>query len=194
MNSEIPIFALGTVLFPGGVLSLRVFETRYVDMVRECMRNSSPFGVACIRDGREIGTAALTHDIATTARIVDFDRLEDGLLGITAVGDERFQILDTRVQADQLVVATKITALAADPELEVPEELGHLLRIVTEIHNASDRELPDTQVMHAAWVANRIAEVLPIAAGKKHDLMALDDPMQRLHQVNAVVMELAQRE
>ena len=111
---DIPIFALGTVLFPGGELSLRVFETRYVDMVRECMREERVFGVACIKDGSEVGDAPKIHDVATSARISDFDRLDDGLLGITADGERRFRILDTTTQANQLIRAVHVEWLDSD--------------------------------------------------------------------------------
>src|SRR5215475_14572416 len=83
-----PLFPLSTVLFPGGPLPLRIFETRYLDMVRHCMRHRCPFGVTLIRAGSEVGAAAAGEicEVGTTARIVDFNSQPDGLLGITCVG------------------------------------------------------------------------------------------------------------
>src|SRR6185503_20499344 len=86
-SAEIPLFPLNTVLFPGGPLPLRIFEPRYVDMVRYCMRERAPFGVVLIRAGTEVGQVTSAADVGTSARIVDFFQLPDGLLGITCVGE-----------------------------------------------------------------------------------------------------------
>ena len=94
MSEEIPLFPLGTGLFPGGPLPLRIFETRYVDMVRRCMREESGFGVVLIERGAEAGAPSRFVQVGTEAGIVDFDRLDDGLLGLTCVGRERFRVLD----------------------------------------------------------------------------------------------------
>src|SRR5690606_16954893 len=117
MSEIIPRFPLHTVLFPGGPQRLRIFEARYVDMVGRCMRENSPFGVALIVEGREVGPAK-TVTIGTTARIVDFDRLSNGLLGIVARGERRFRIESVEVQPDGLNVA-EVTMLA--PEAPTPE-------------------------------------------------------------------------
>src|SRR5687768_15209514 len=102
MSVVLPLFPLNTVLFPGGPLRLRIFEPRYLDMVSRCMRESSSFGVALITEGKEAGGTARTTGVGTTARIVDFERLDDGLLGITARGEQRFTIEDVRTQSDGL--------------------------------------------------------------------------------------------
>ena len=91
-RSTIPLFPLNTVLFPGGPLKLRIFEPRYVDMIGRCMREDTGFGVALIIEGVEAGGPARTANVGTLARIVDFEQLKDGLLGITAHGGERFRI------------------------------------------------------------------------------------------------------
>ena len=98
LPSEVPIFALGTVLFPGGVLPLRIFEPRYLDMIKRCMANGTPFGVCSIKQGREVGQAAGIRDYGTLAHITDFDLLEDGLLGIEARGGERFEVISSEVR------------------------------------------------------------------------------------------------
>jgi len=96
---QIPLFPLNTVLFPGGPLPLRIFEARYVDMVSSCLKEDSPFGVLLIRDGGETGNAT-THEIGTLARIVDWYQGSDGLLGVTAVGEQRFRLLSSHRQDD----------------------------------------------------------------------------------------------
>ncbi len=201
MSDEVPIFTLGTVLFPQGVLPLRVFEPRYVDMIKECMRGGVPFGVACIRDGAEVGSAASIYDVGTYARITDFDLLDNGLLGITATGEERFRIHETAVRPDQLLVATKVSAIAPDATEALPEEFAHLAQIVTEIIAATQRAQPDSvatddgdDAQSAAWIANRIAEVLPIPLARKQHLLELTDPLLRLREVHEVVVRLSEQE
>src|SRR5690348_14909498 len=109
----LPLFPLNTVLFPGGPLPLRIFETRYVDMVRHCMRERCPFGVVLIHAGAEVGAVADTAAVGTTARIVDFHPMPDGLLGISCVGEHKFRVLRRWTQSDGLNVAD-ITMLPED--------------------------------------------------------------------------------
>lgn len=189
---QIPIFALGTVLFPGGELSLRVFEPRYVDMVRECMREQSVFGVACIKDGREVGRAPRVHDVATSARISDFDRLDDGLLGITASGERRFRIIETRTEPNELIRATKVEWFDCDQPAPVPDEYVHLRTVVEKIYETLERTMPHEASADAAWIANRIAEVLPVPLTRKQQLLELEDPVIRLREVDAIVQKLAE--
>jgi uncharacterized protein len=193
MSKEVPIFALGTVLFPRGMLPLRVFEPRYVDMIKECMRNGTAFGVVCIRDGEEMGEAPSVFDVGTYARIVDFDLLEDGLLGVTAAGDGRFRIHTTEVRPNQLLVATEVSAIAEDEDEELPDDLAHLAQIVEEIYTATKRDLPEDDAQQTAWIGNRIAEVLPIPLGQKQHLLELTDPVLRLREVNEVVVRLSEQ-
>src|SRR4029453_5765515 len=127
--ASIPLFPLHTVLFPGGPLRLRIFEPRYLDMISRCMRESSAFGVALITEGREAGGARRTTTIGTTARIVDFERLDDGLLGITARGEERFSITEVKTQSDGLNVAG-VSFLPEEPAMEIPEDLEILAELL----------------------------------------------------------------
>ncbi|MEM7405787.1 MAG: LON peptidase substrate-binding domain-containing protein [Pseudomonadota bacterium] len=199
MSEPLPIFALGTVLFPHGALALKVFEPRYVDMVSRCMRTGSPFGVACIRHGSEVGDAANVHNVGTLAHITDFDQLDNGLLGITATGGERFRIVATEVLPDQLLVATSTEPLAVDPPLALPGSLSHLATVALEIRKVAsengygDRVPADTRD-DAGWIANRIAEVLPVSLSTKQRLLEILDPLERLDAVNEVVMKLADRD
>lgn len=102
---DFPLFPLSTVLFPGGRLPLQIFEPRYIDLVRDCLRTNQGFGLVGIKEGREAGTAAAPWHVGTLARIVDWDQGANGLLNILVEGGERFDILETRVGAGQLVVA-----------------------------------------------------------------------------------------
>jgi Lon protease-like protein len=177
---SIALFPLNIVLFPGGPLPLRIFETRYVDMVRRCMREAQGFGVALIREGSEVGPAE-TFDVGTLAKIVDFHTLSDGLLGLSCVGQERFRIRSRSRQADGLNLA-EVDCLTPEPTVAVParhERLAELLKNVLpqlgEVYEGIDMRLDD-----AAWVGHRLAEILPIPPAEKQKCLELDDPIQRL--------------
>ena len=178
---EIPLFPLGAVLFPGGPLPLRIFEARYIDLVSRCLRDGSGFGVVLIREGAEAGGPALTFDVGTYARIVDFSRQDDGLLGIRAQGERRFRILQRRRARDGLNVAD-VEWLPEDPVVPLPAEFAVLgpaleavLEQVGEPYASLERRLGD-----AAWVAGRLAEIVPIPPGHKQHCLELDDPVERL--------------
>jgi uncharacterized protein len=178
--ASLALFPLHVVLFPGGPLPLRIFETRYVDMVRNCMRTSSNFGVVLIRVGNEVGPAQ-TFQVGTAASIVDFHQLSDGLLGLSCLGGQRFRIKTSSVQADGLHVAG-VEFLRAEPTLSVPARhaaladlLGSVLPQLGEGYAHMDMKLDD-----AAWVGHRLAEILPIPPAQKQFCLELDDPIQRL--------------
>ena len=180
--TEVPLFPLNTVLFPGGVLPLRIFESRYVDMVRRCMRDGSEFGVVLIRQGVEAGGAATCVDVGTLACIVDFDQLPDGLLGITARGTRRFRVGASRVQDDGLHVAN-IELLSPDASIPLPDEFVLYAKLLEQaLPQMGDffRHL-EPQYGDSSWVAGRLAEVLPISLADKQRILEMDDPLSRLN-------------
>ena len=126
------LFPLHTVLFPGGPLALRIFEPRYLDMVRRCLKEERGFGVVTLLEGTEAGAAARVADIGTRARLVDFDPLPDGMLGITCVGGARFRVLRRWQQQDGLNLA-QVQSLAAEVACELPAELAHLADLLREV-------------------------------------------------------------
>jgi len=177
---SIALFPLNIVLFPGGPLPLRIFETRYVDMVRSCMRGDQRFGVVLIREGSEVGPAE-TFEVGTMAKIIDFHQLSDGFLGLSCVGELRFRILTRGRQADGLNLA-QIEALGAEPKVAVPERHARLPKLLHtvlpqlgEVYAGIEMHLDD-----AAWVGHRLAEILPIAAAEKQFCLELNDPIERL--------------
>lgn len=185
-HTTIPLFPLGTVLFPGGPLKLRIFEMRYVDMIGRCMREDTGFGVALIVEGREAGGPARTAPVGTMARIVDFERLNDGLLGITARGEQRFSIVSAHRQADGLNVA-EVEWLAAEAEIAVPPEHAILAEL---LHQAFVRvaaiygdEPPRYE--DATWVGLRLAEILPLPMEERQECLEMTDPVQRLDRLRA---------
>ncbi len=185
-----PLFPLNTVLFPGGPLPLRIFETRYVDMVRRCMREGEPFGVVLIRTGGEVGAVADTARIGTTARIVDFNSMPDGLLGITCVGERRFRVLRRWQQEDGLNLV-ELEPFADEASLPLPQEyrhLGLLLRKVLPELGPLYADVP-TRFDDAVWVSHRLAEILPISLAEKQQCLELDDPLARLAQLNPLIRQ-----
>jgi Lon protease-like protein len=180
--AEIPLFPLNTVLFPGGPLPLRIFEARYIDLVRRCLRERTGFGVVLISEGEEAGTAPTgTCDVGTYARIVDFSSRPDGLLGIEARGERRFRIRTRRRERDGLNVAT-VEWLPLEIEAALPEEfaelgpaLDYVMTRVGEPYLSLERRFDD-----AGWVAGRLAEILPLPIVHKQHCLELDDPVERL--------------
>jgi uncharacterized protein len=188
-NDSIALFPLNIVLFPGGALPLRIFETRYVDMVRRCMHGSQAFGVALIREGNEVGPAE-TFEVGTLAKIVDFHQLSDGLLGVSCIGEQRFRIRSRRRQPDGLNLA-EVDWLAPEPAVAVPPQharLAELLRSVLpqlgEVYTGIEMRLED-----AAWVGHRLAEILPIPLTDKQRCLELDDPIERLDVLSPLVKD-----
>jgi Lon protease-like protein len=184
--TTIPLFPLNIVLFPDGPLPLRIFETRYVDMVRRCMREDGGFGVVLIREGNEVGHAE-TFDVGTVAKITDFDSLPDGLLGLSCVGRQRFRIRKRSRQADGLNVS-EVDWLEPEPSVAVPERharLASLLQTVLpqlgEVYADIDMHLDD-----AAWVGHRLAEILPVPLPDKQSYLEMDDPVARLDALAAL--------
>ncbi|HEY3851039.1 MAG TPA: LON peptidase substrate-binding domain-containing protein [Steroidobacteraceae bacterium] len=186
--SEIPLFPLNLVLFPDGPLPLRIFETRYYDMVRRCMREGRGFGVVLIREGREVGLSdADLYDVGTMAEITDFHQLQDGLLGLSCIGRRRFRIVGRGRQADGLHLG-EVEWLSIEPRLAVPARhqrlstlLGTVLPQLGEVYSNIDMRLDD-----AAWVGHRLAEILPIPLGDKQSYLEIDDPVERLDRLAAI--------
>ncbi len=181
-HDDIPLFPLSSVLFPGGPLSLRIFEQRYLEMVRDCAREDACFGVCLILDGQEAGAPALPAAVGTLARITDFYTLPDGLLGIGAEGGQRFRVLNTRVRDNGLVHGT-VRYWPDEPLLEVPPEFGLLSTILERLieqAGAPYREAARECYDDAAWVGFRLAELLPLMAAERQHLLELTDPLERL--------------
>jgi len=181
--TDLPLFPLSSVLFPGGPLTLRIFESRYLDMVRECSRNGSGFGVCLILDGGEVGAPAKPAAVGTLARIVDFYTFPDGLLGITAEGSERFHVERTRVRHDGLLRGD-VQYLPAEPVLPVPAEYGllaTLLERIAEKAGGDYERAPRAYFDNASWVGFRLAELLPLENIERQQVLITTDPIARLH-------------
>ena len=184
--TELPLFPLNMVLFPGGPLSLRIFEPRYLDMVRRCLKEHSVFGVVLILEGEEAGVAASVAGTGTCARPVDFDTLPDGLLGLQCVGERRFRLARRWQQSDGLNLG-ELEYLPEDAPCAVPAEYAHLAELLREVLPRLGGGYTHVEAHYedAGWVGNRWAEILPLAPGEKLELLELADPLARLAQVAA---------
>ena len=187
-SAEIALFPLNSVLFPGGPLPLRIFETRYTDMVRRCMREDAGFGVVLIRAGAEVGEVASTAEVGTLARIVDFYPLPDRLLGITCRGERRFRVLRRWRDGSGLNMA-EVSWLEVPPPVAVPEEFHHLAELIRKV-------LPELGELYAGieprlddadWVGCRLVEILPISLGDKQACLELEDPVARLARLSPLI-------
>lgn len=181
-QDDIPLFPLNAVLFPGGTLSLRIFEPRYLDLVRDCTRSNSGFGVCLILAGREAGEPATPAAVGTLAHIEDFYSLPDGLLGIRARGSRRFRAATTRVRDNGLVHGL-VRWWPDEPEVPLPPEYGLLAVILERLleqvggeHARAERRRFDD----ATWVGFRLAELLPVDAAERQQWLQVTDPLERL--------------
>ena len=184
---QIPLFPLNTVLFPGGPLPLRVFEPRYLDMISRCMKSDRPFGVVLIREGNEVGPAT-TYNIGTLAKVVDWYQGSDGILGITAMGGERFRLLAAKRQDDGLNVGD-VELLPDAPLAEVPDQYRSLPPILESVMNDLGRlyENLEFRFNDAAWVAYRFAEILPIDLKQKQEFLENNDVSAFLERIDEVL-------
>jgi Lon protease-like protein len=194
---RLPIFPLNTVLFPGGILPLRVFEARYMDMVRDCLRDETNFGVCLVAAGREGGSRNRPELVGCEARIVDWDMPQLGVLHVRAVGLDRFRIDTMQTQADGLIIAD---VQAIEPDEDAPLAQQHqpcaelLTRVIEDLgaqaaekrrtgESESGTEPPfqkPYRLDSSVWVGNRLCEVLPVPLKAKQKLMELQDAGARL--------------
>jgi len=186
----IPLFPLNTVLFPGGLLPLQVFEQRYMTMAKTCLKESTVFGVCLIRHGAEVGAPATPETVGCTARIIHWDMEQIGVLKIVARGERRFRVGATRVQDDGLVVG-EVELLAEEADAPVPEGLlpcrTLLERLVAE-HGERLFAQP-FRLDSCDWVSARLAEVLPLPANVRQTLLE----MEGLRRLQALAQLLVQK-
>jgi uncharacterized protein len=190
---DLPLFPLNTVLFPGGRLPLRIFEQRYMDMAKACLRDGSPFGVCLIREGREVGLPALPTEVGTLARIGNWDMPQLGMLHVTALGERRFRIVERRVQKDGLAVAS-IQTIEEETDAPVPESCSGCVKLLERvIEQQGGLFEPPHRLDSAAWVSARLAEILPLPLPTKQELLELSDARVRIERLNALLRPSGER-
>jgi uncharacterized protein len=180
-SAHVPIFPLNAVLYPGGLMPLRVFEARYMDMARDCLRYERPFGVCLIREGREVGTPATPEPVGCLARITDWDMQQLGLLHLKTLGGQRFRILASQ-NSSQGLVSADIELIPPEEAIPLPGKFAACARLLERV--ASDQDRPTfaepREFGNAAWVGYRLAEILPVPLAAKQKLLELTDSLARL--------------
>lgn len=184
-TETIPLFPLKTVLFPGGLLPLKIFEQRYIDMAKACLRDSRPFGVCLITQGDEVASAgAASPEIATVgtlARIRDFDMPQLGILHVSTLGETRFQIRRHATQPNGLLTGEVVALAPETPTPLAPEykPLASLLELIAS--RVGPQNFPvQRDYEDASWVGYRLAEVLPLPLTVKQSMLEINEPQVRL--------------
>ena len=188
MTLNIPLFPLNVVLFPGGPLPLRIFEPRYLDMVSDCLKSSTGIGVVLIRHGKEVDDAAETHEVGTLCKISYWNRRQDGLLGITLTGEQRFYIHSRQVQTDKLIRA-EVELLEPMRVLQMSDKYQHLVRMLQKILPQLDPPFTTMPVQYddLDWVTSRLVELLPFPLAVKQGLLEEDEPEQRVAKLHSLL-------
>lgn len=180
---QIPLFPLGSVLFPGGRLPLRIFETRYMDMAKRCLRDASPFGICLIADGQETGAPAKPHATGTLAHISDWDMEQLGILNVVATGTQRFRITASSAAPSGLL-SGEVVLLDEPAVVPIPGQFARLIpllrAILGELGDAANAPATPHRFYDAGWVGLRYAELLPIPASARQMLLEVDDSVDRL--------------
>jgi Lon protease-like protein len=195
---SLPLFPLGAVLFPGGVLPLRIFEVRYLDMIGRCHKAGAPFGVVLLTQGNEVrrpGSAEAFCHVGTLATISELDTPRPGLMMIRAGGTQRFRITASDQLRHGLWVAD-VERLAADMAVPIPDDLKSTAQALSKLIHSLQRRTATPGRMplqgpwrldDCGWVANRWCELLPLPMQLRQRLMELDNPLVRLELVSDVL-------
>lgn len=189
-QETLSIFPLNTVLFPGGILPLKIFEQRYLDMSTICLRNNRPFGVCLIKEGNEVGVPALPEQIGCTAAITEWDMQQLGVLHLKTEGVQRFRIVNRQVAKNGLISA-EVELLAADKQIPLSLELRDcttVLKLVMEKLGLEQFPSP-LKLDEASWVGYRLAEVLPMKLTVKQEILEIDDPVTRLQVIRKFLVQ-----
>ena len=191
---ELPLFPLSGIVMPEGLMPLRLFERRYIDMVTHALRNGSGFGVCLIRDGREAGQPAEPYPLGTEVEIVDFDQGPDGLLHITARGVREFAVSSYAANDSQLLIGEIEPRESAGPTPMEPgfEALAGKLDLILR-YVEPDFSYPEKRLDDADWVCHRLLELLPLAAPAKYELLQMDSNRERLLTLASLQIEIADR-
>lgn len=197
---SLPLFPLGTVLFPGGILPLRIFEVRYLDMIGKCRKADVPFGVVSLTSGTEVRKAGAGAEsfsaVGTLASIREFESPQSGLLQIECLGTQRFRVRQSELQKHGLWVA-EVEAVIDDQAIEIPDDLQHtaaaLRRLIDTLEERRRAEGAESvrlpigepyRLNDCGWVANRWCELVPMQIALRQRLMELDSPLMRLELVS----------
>ena len=185
--AEIPLFPLKTVLLPGNLLGLKIFETRYLDMIAACMREDSVFGVVLIRNGEETSSGVEIYSVGTTAHVSDWENRADGLLGISALGVDRFQVLSTRILPDGLALA-EVEYIEERRIQEIPEQFHYLLDLLEHV-SAHEGRIRNPQQSFSE-ILYQLIYLLPLEVHLKQRLLEISETADRAAILHAELIRL----
>lgn len=173
-------------------MPLRIFERRYIDMVRNCLREETGFGICLVKEGAEVGSAAIPYPYGTFARIIDWDQDSSGLLLIVAQGERKFRISKTEVDDSDLLWGV-VEMLPEEATSTVPGDLYYLKDALEQILEqvSSSITYTDSHLDDALWVGSRFVELLPLSAELRHELLSMDQPLERLSAIADVFTAIA---
>jgi Lon protease-like protein len=184
---DVALFPLNTVLFPGGRLPLRIFEQRYMDMAKGCLRDDASFGVCLILEGNEVGAPALPADVGCLARIASWDMPQLGVLQVMAVGQQRFRIAQRHLREDGLQRA-RLEVLEPETDGPIPVDCARCVALLERVmEQAPDLFDDPPRLDSCAWVSARLAEALPLPNSAKQALLELNDGRARLERINQLL-------
>jgi len=181
VNAALPLFPLNTVVFPGGRLPLKIFEQRYLEMIKQAIAADSPFGICAIREGTETGTPAVPYSVGTRVHVTDWDMPQTGILHIDTHAQERFVIRSTHTEPSGLLIGT-VDDVSAEPAVAVPDDLELAIEILRHIIDEyGDAHFPAPHDFgNAVWVGYRLSEVLPLKLSIRQNLLEMNDSITRL--------------
>ena len=186
MRLQLPIFPLNTVLYPGGLLPLKIFEQRYQEMTKACLRDTTPFGVCRIREGLEVGLPAVPEPIGCTAIIAEWEMPHLGVFLLKSRGQQAFRIVEQSTQRDGLIRA-EVELLEDEAGNPAPEALRICRQVLEQIVNriGNDYFFAPLDFGNPRWVSYRLAEVLPLGMGDRQALLEARDDGERLARLQA---------
>lgn len=187
-QGALPLFPLNTLVFPGGRLPLRVFEQRYLDMIKQAIADSTPFGICAIREGAEVGAPAVPYAVGTRVIITDWDMPQTGILHIDTQAQQRFVIRSIHTEPNGLLIGS-VESISVEVIAPIPDELQlaaeilrHIIKEYGDAHFPAPHHFED-----AVWVGYRLSEVLPLKLSTKQSLLEMNDSVERLHILNEIL-------
>ena len=174
---ELPLFPLSSIVFPGGHMPLKVFEQRYLDLIKTCLAKESTFGICGIREGSEVGEPAVPYEVGTEVRIVEWDMPQTGIFHIVVEGVGRYVARNWQANSQGLLMA-QIETVSNEAECPVPDELRLCVQVLK--HAMGKAAQTETHYANAVWVGYRLAEILPFGLKVKQDLLEMNDSIMRL--------------
>ena len=194
-KNQIPMFPLKSIVLPGGLFPLRIFERRYINMVKNCLKNETGFCITLVREESENGYITNVYNYGCYVKIVDWNQLEDGLLGIIVEGIKKIHVLECNLNEDNLLQGS-IEDIEVEKEYMVPQKYLSLSKFYKKIYpNIKDFiSFKKERYADATWVSFRLTECLPLDSSTKNKLIALDNAFDRLDKLNEIVNKLYKKE